>query len=167
LVAWVALVGLGSFLAAIAACDEQPPKLDCGALPEGNACPTSKGGTCDDRACDALYQCTETGWAFVQRCAGSAGAGGSAGVAGSGGAAGAGALCQQVTRDAACPELQPPDCDEAAARACPTQACLGSCEVFLTCTSAGWSEELAGYCDEEELVLVSDQAGGAGGAGDP
>lgn len=69
-------------------------------------------------------------------------------------------MCQPVPRDAACPALQAPDCDEAAARACPTQACLGECDVFLTCTPSGWAEEIAGYCDEGELVLAADRESG-------
>lgn len=157
-----AVLASGLLFGAVA-CETLPPRLDCGALPDASACPTSRGGTCDDAACSALYRCTESGWAFVQRC--EVGGFGGAGAGGAGGAAGA-PLCEQVTRDAACPALQPPDCDEAAARACPTQACLGQCDVFLTCTSSGWSEEIAGYCDEGELILAVDrESGGNGGSG--
>lgn len=151
-----ALAFLGLGLLAPVGCDDPPPLPDCGALPEVSACPAARGGTCDDRDCTALYTCLEHGWSLVRRCdraaSGGSPSGGAGGAGGAGGEGGA-RLCEQTLRDPACVPLQPPDCDAAAARSCPLQACLGSCEVFLICISSGWSEEIAGYCDEGELVL--------------
>lgn len=148
--------------ASLAGCDNQPPLLRCGALPDFSACPSSRGGTCDDKSCASLYTCTEDGWVFVARCdnatGGAAGSGGAAGAeAGAAGDAGAGGepLCGQPTREFNCITLQAPDCDEANARACPTQACIGACDQFFRCTADGWSEEVVGYCsDDGELVLA-------------
>jgi hypothetical protein len=156
----VGLLGaLFSLCGCFVACDNQPPLLRCGALPDPSACPSTRGGTCDDKTCDSLYTCTEEGWVFVARCDGGGEPGG-AGGAGGDSAAGAGGepLCGQAEREFVCIPLQPPDCDEANARACPTQACIGACDVFFRCTADGWAEDVVGYCDDDGELVLSDPA---------
>jgi hypothetical protein len=161
LVALGAASALGAFAAA-AGCTSTLRAIECGPLPDRTACPTRGGGTCADRTCSALYECTSAGWQLVEGCPGNApgaaGAGGAGGAAGAGGLGGAGGGC--VAAPSAppdglpCSPLQAPECDESIALACPDRACLTECVVFLRCEAGEWREELAAYCEEETGELI-------------
>src|SRR4051812_13763155 len=65
-----AAMALGLALAGLAAtpsCQDFPPVLLCGAIPEGG-CPIGRGGTCDDLVCRALYDCLAGSWTSVKNC---------------------------------------------------------------------------------------------------
>lgn len=128
----------------------------CGQIPEGG-CPIGRGGTCDDLACAALYDCVEAAWTVVESCPGGGGAGGAGGEGGSGGEGGGG--CEPVVIDrtgeaSGCePDLQSPDCPASAAEVCAASACLTDCSDFYLCTADGWAD--VAYCDPDgELVLI-------------
>ncbi|MCU0682713.1 MAG: hypothetical protein MUF34_10770 [Polyangiaceae bacterium] len=165
------LVALAALLSlAEAGCTSTVAPGACGPLPDENACPTRRGGTCADRTCSALYACTTSGWQFVEACpnavggaAGAAGVAGASGVAGAAGGAGvagaAGGACSGTPStppsEPPCEPLQEPDCDEGIALACPESACLTGCTVFLRCESGVWDDDIAAYCDAETGELVS------------
>lgn len=140
------------------ACDDPVLPRPCGVLPDPTACPaSSRGGTCEDRSCSALYTCRDGSWVFVEACPDNlAGQGGTAGQAGAGsGGAGVGGAggCLSVTSPGGCPTLQFPDCDAALIEACPAEACALGCEAFLRCEGPDWSENYAGYCDENGELM--------------
>ena len=160
--AWAA-AGLVSGLCAFVGCSSNDLQR-CDAIPEGG-CPLGRGGTCDDAACRALYECVQGRWSMVARCGtgqggdsghGAGGQGGAAGAAGSAGTAGA-ASCSGVELDhtgetqGCAPELELPDCPASAAESC--QPCLTGCADFYMCLADGWG--WVAYCTEDsELVLV-------------
>lgn len=152
-------------MAAVGAhCADLERPAECGVIP-GDGCPLDRGGTCDDRSCDALYACEAGGWRLVESCPpdGDGGHGASGGVAGAGagGAAGAGAGvggCAPATIDhtgehTGCDQdlVEAPDCPVEAAESC--HPCETGCVDFFLCTADGW--DLVAYCtDEGEVVDV-------------
>ncbi|WP_437691303.1 hypothetical protein [Sorangium sp. So ce176] len=145
----------GTALAALApaGCDPIAEPLLCGEIPEGG-CPVGRGGTCDDDACSALYDCSDGAWTRVARCdrpgepAPDAGAGG-----------GLEDGCDVVTLDRSgeasgcAPALQEPDCPADAAETCAEAACRTGCVEFFLCTEEGWSA--VAYCDEQGRITVA------------
>lgn len=129
--------------------------LLCDEIPQGG-CPTGRGGTCDDAACNALYDCVSGIWEKTKTCGGNGGGGGPTGAGGSGGSGG---VCAPIELDHAgettgCePDLQLPDCPVVAAEQCPESACLTDCTDFFVCKKAGWTA--VAYCDEQGAVIVS------------
>jgi hypothetical protein len=157
------LTAIGGLLFAAAsgpldvACLAPPPLLLCGEIPEGG-CPLGRGGTCDDAACAALYDCLEGDWTEVERCpdnAGGAGVGG--GAAGAGGGTGAGG-CTELVLDhtgeahGCTPDLAHPDCPAVAAEGCRESACLTGCADFFLCKAGGWVD--VAYCDEDGALVI-------------
>ena len=155
------------------------PKLCEAAVPEG-ACPTGRGGTCDDPSCNALYDCIESEWQLITTCpahtgGGGSGAGGGAGgqttstggtggMAGGGtGAGGGGGQCTPVGFDhtgestGCVPDLQVPDCPASAADPCEETACLTDCLDFYLCredaSGKGWVP--VGYCDDAGKLVIT------------
>jgi hypothetical protein len=136
--------------------------MTCGQIPTGG-CPIGRGGTCDDSACNGLYDCVEGTWLLLTRCPGGDGGGGSSagGMGGVAGAAGSGAQgggggCVGVTLDhtgeteGCAPELLLPDCPAVAAETC--QPCLTGCVDFFLCLEAGWT--VVAYCTEDGEIVV-------------
>lgn len=149
-------------------------KLCEDAVPEGG-CPTGRGGTCDDPACKALYDCIDAVWKQTSTCDGGAGGstatGGFAGSTPTGGTAGAGGStatggaggCAPIALDhtgettGCSPPLQPPDCPAVAAEQCPESACLTDCADFYLCRlemgSPAWVP--VAYCDLDGVLVLS------------
>jgi len=133
-------------------CQPSRDIVPCGQLPDVTGCPTSRGGTCSDPECAALYECVDGTWDKVASCdqdtTTSVGGGGQGGH-GTGG-------CSEVVIDISgqavgCqPDLQEPDCPVAAAQAC--QPCLTGCVDFFFCASDGWLS--VAYCDRNGALVV-------------
>lgn len=119
----------------------------CSALPEGG-CPLSRGGTCSDLQCSALYACMEGAWELYEQCA-DATSSASLSTSGSGG-------CGSVAIDVAdeaegcMPDLQPPDCPHEVLESC--RPCGAECIDFYACTRSGWLD--VAYCTEAGNVVV-------------
>lgn len=132
------------------ACTEPAPVLLCGEIPSGG-CPIGRGGTCDDAACAAVYDCVDGDWTVVEACDGQGTGAGDTGTMPNDGGGGAGG-CAELSIDhtgetTGCkPDLQHPDCPIAAAEQCPNSACLTDCVDFFMCTKDGWIAQA--YCDE-------------------
>jgi hypothetical protein len=130
----------------------------CDEIPE-KGCPTGRGGTCDDPACEALYDCVGGVWEKAKICNGNAAGGGSGGTSGSGGSGGAGGDCTPIEFDhtgektGCTPDLELPDCPAVAAEQCPESACLTGCTDFFICKKAGWTA--VAYCDEKGAVIAA------------
>ncbi|MBK8252318.1 MAG: hypothetical protein IPK82_06565 [Polyangiaceae bacterium] len=138
----------------------------CDQIPDGG-CPTGRGGTCEDKLCQALYDCVNGVWQRTEVCEGNAaGAGGSGGNLPSGGSGGsvgglggAGGECTPVMFDhsndaeGCTPDLQTPDCPAAVAESCAEQACTTGCLDFFLCTQNGWNA--VAYCDEDGNFFVA------------
>ena len=148
----------------IAACGSLGDDIKlCGQIPEGG-CPLGRGGTCEDTACAALYDCVNGHWTQEVTCAPGVGGGGGGGTGGAGGApvvgTGAGG-CTPVTFDHSAevggctPELQSPECPAVAAEGCAETVCLTECLDFFLCEKEGWA--WVAYCDEltGQLTLIS------------
>ena len=148
---WLGLVCLAAALAADGCRDTQVLE-PCGQLPDETACPASRGGTCRDRACSALYVCEDRKWLFVTDCPQNLDAGADAAVDA---VADAPLPCDAAApaTDPACEALQQPDCDVAIADACPTTACKEGCTGFLRCTPQGWTIAYVAYCDEDGALV--------------
>ncbi|WP_437280725.1 hypothetical protein WME90_09245 [Sorangium sp. So ce375] len=136
-----------------AGCDPiEEPQL-CREIPQGG-CPVGRGGTCDDAACGALYDCFEGAWTEVARCDAPGEPVEEAGVGG-----GPGGACEMITLDrsgeaAGCtPALQQPDCPAEAAETCVDTACSTGCVDFFLCTAEGW--RAVAYCDGQGRVTVA------------
>jgi hypothetical protein len=145
-------IGLGSVAAACQGFGEVP---HCGQIPSGG-CPSSSGGSCDDRTCAAIYQCTDTGWTLQEHCAPTDG-GGATDVSDGGGEGDT--LCSQVnpepgSSDCDSSELQDTDCSVQLAYGCGASACLTGCTDFFVCRSGLWL--LAGYCDDQNMLTWVD-----------
>ncbi len=127
----------------------------CAARSPQGGCPVGRGGTCDDAACRALYDCLEGAWTEAEACD-SAGEPAGDRDAGAGGATGA---CEVVTLDRSgeavgcSPALQQPDCPADAAETCVGTACWTGCIDFFLCTEEGW--RAIAYCDEQGRVTVA------------
>lgn len=130
---------------------------ECGMIPSGG-CPTTGGGSCLDRECEAIYRCVDGQWARTATCD-QADAGE---LQDDGGAADAGPdvfTCGDATvvldEDASgtCGEkLFYGDCPASLAASCPNQACLTGCDDFFVCRGTEWV--FAAYCEEGELTWV-------------
>ena len=144
--------------------------VPCAGIPRFG-CPTARGGSCDDAACRALYECVDGAWELLQTCpvgvgggdagsggdgqagaAGSAGAGGGAGADATAGAGGCGAVeldhSGEVT--GCMPDLLVPDCPAIAAESC--QPCLTGCADFFMCMVPGWIA--VAYCSDDGTLVV-------------
>jgi hypothetical protein len=127
----------------------------CGALPDADACPVGRGGTCDDETCSSLYNCLDGRWVLVETCDQQVGGGGSTSSS-VGGGGGGGAACNGVEVDrtgesqGCSPPLQEPDCPAAAAELC--RPCETVCIDFFLCRDSGW--EAVAHCDEGGNVVV-------------
>lgn len=134
-------------LALLIACGSYPEAIPCGQIPP-DGCPLSRGGTCDDATCAAIYGCVDGVWHHVETCSNmpqDAGTGPDA--------------CTIVTIDrtgetTGCkPDLQNPDCPVAAAEQCASTVCQSECIDFFLCTKDGWS--VVAYCNEDgEFVTM-------------
>jgi len=155
----VATGGVWALCVAAMACDGSDLQL-CGQIPDAG-CPIGRGGSCDDLACGALYDCVEGVWRLVRTCeplpqGGSGGAGGGA-TAGAGGAISTGG-CDAVELDhtgetqGCLPDLQEPDCPAVAAEAC--APCLTGCADFFMCLPVGWVD--VAYCTAEGELVVAE-----------
>ena len=135
-------------------CDERI-HTTCGELPEANACPQSRGGTCDDTSCSALYRCDSNGkWTKVKTCDQNISDGG---VKDSGSETSNNCTPRNdVGADEpgeSCANLQAPDCDLFVAAICPESACTSGCDSFLRCENGSWSDSYIAYCNENgELI---------------
>ena len=134
-------------------CRSLGPPLLCGQIPDGG-CPIGRGGTCEDQACAALYDCVEGDWTLVTECA--QGVGGGGGGAGDGGGGGGGCAPIEIDRSGettgCMPDLQEPDCPASAAETCAASVCLTGCVDFFLCTAEGWSE--VAYCTEDGQIVL-------------
>lgn len=139
---------------AMAACPDVPPVQLCGEIPSGG-CPIGRGGSCDDRTCNGLYDCVEGAWTLVNACSNDGGPGD--GGPGEGGPGKGDGGCTPSGIDlsgqlvACTPDLENPDCPAAAA-ACLEDACLTGCTDFFLCGDAGWTS--VAYCDGEGHLVV-------------
>jgi hypothetical protein len=147
----IAALALPFALSLPAACGDLSDNLKlCGQIPDGG-CPLGRGGTCEDKACAALYDCVEGAWTPVETCPGGGGGGGSD--------AGTGGDCEKVVIDhtgetSGCvPDLQNPDCPAVAAETCVYSACLTDCVDFYLCKKDGWT--VVAYCNEEGEVVLT------------
>jgi hypothetical protein len=139
--------------ASVSACGSPSDVVPCGRIPD-EGCPIGRGGTCDDAACEGLYDCVEGAWMLVEDCGrtvGEGGAGAGAGAGSAGGCAPAATIDRAEEADGCLPALQSPDCPVDAAEVC--EPCLTGCADFYLCESLGW--EFVAFCDEEgQLVVV-------------
>lgn len=145
------LVGFGVVLV-VDGCRDTQIIEPCGQLPDDTACPASRGGTCLDRSCTALYACEDRTWVFVADCVGNVDAGTDAPadvIAETPVACDAGVALPA----ASCEPLQLPDCDVALADACPATICKEGCTGFLRCTPQGWTAAYVAYCDEDGALV--------------
>jgi len=137
-------------------CQQLGEAGECGEIPSGG-CPTTGGGTCQDRECVALYRCVESGWEHVETCDrpdGSEEAAAQEGEAGSDGMV-CGDAPIVLDRDASgsCgDELLYTDCPVSLAVSCPGSACWTGCEDFFACREGVW--ELTAYCEDGVLKWV-------------
>lgn len=129
----------------------------CGEIPLGG-CPTTGGGSCLDRECEAIYRCIDGQWARTAICD-QADAGGAQDDAGLAEAGPDGFTCGDVTvvldEDASgtCSEkLFYSDCPASLAASCPNSACLTGCDDFFVCSGTAWV--FAAYCEEGVLTWV-------------
>jgi hypothetical protein len=142
-------------LALIASCGSAGEVKLCGRIPEGG-CPLGRGGTCDDKLCEALYDCAGGNWTLVLPCDRS---GADAGAGGHLEDSGADGPCDLVLLDhtgetsGCAPDLQSPDCPAGAAETCAQAACFTECADFYLCTAAGWTA--VAYCDDQGKVVVT------------
>jgi hypothetical protein len=137
-----------------AGCSSLPPPLLCGEIPD-RGCPIGRGGSCDDAACSALYDCVEGAWTAVVRCDQAPSAAADAGA----GAGGSDVACAPVAVEHAgeatgcLPGLQHPDCPVEAAEVCEETACATGCLDFFLCTNDGWTG--VAYCTEQGQIIVT------------
>lgn len=149
------LVAVGLGVAALVGCGASGGVETCGEIPEGG-CPVGRGGTCDDVACAALYDCQGGAWTEVEACPGSSAASGGSVGGGEGGAGEGGGTCAPAVidrtgeADGCTPDLLEPDCPAAAAEAC--DPCGTGCADFFLCTADGWIDVAA--CDESGALQV-------------
>lgn len=141
---------LGAVLSSVSGCGSNRIQR-CGVLPDPEACPIERGGTCEDPACTALYGCYDGEWRLEETCS-QAGSGG-AGAQGASPAAGGcnGVQIDRTGEAVGCsPPLQEPDCPAAAAELC--RPCETVCVDFYLCRAEGW--EAVAFCDENRNVVV-------------
>lgn len=146
------LAGSALGISALAGCPSWPDVEACGQLPDVTACPIGRGGTCEDRACTALYDCVEGSWSLLKTCpAPTDTADGSDEVVPA-----AEEDCATVTVDRSgealgCePDLQEPDCPASAVEGC--SPCLTGCTDFFLCTTPGW--QVIAHCGEDGRVQL-------------
>lgn len=141
-------------VATLAGCQGFEDIPECGVVPAGG-CPTSRGGSCDDQACAAIYACTESGWALRKTCERDGGEDASDAATEPDGPMCGDAVTMEGMADTCDPnEVLTPDCPIQVALGCPGTACLTGCADFFVCRTDGWVE--AAYCDDVtgELVWV-------------
>lgn len=138
-------------LRGLLACGSPAAVEPCGEIPEAG-CPIGRGGSCEDVACGALYDCVEGEWTEVEDCSGE-------GTVASSGASGTGAGgCEPVVidrtgeRDGCTPDQQEPDCPAAAAEVCP-DPCSTGCVDFFLCVEEGWID--VATCDESGQLRLT------------
>jgi hypothetical protein len=137
---------------ALAGCQGFDEVPECSTVPAGG-CPSSRGGSCDDKTCSAIYACTADGWQLQKVCDRDGGGDESDAEAGSDGP-----VCgDAVTIDGSLSTCDPnevlaPDCPLNVAVGCPGSACLSGCLDFFVCRTEGWVE--AAYCDDVTGELV-------------
>ena len=124
----------------------------CGVLPDPEACPIGRGGTCLDAECAALYNCLDGAWVLDEVCEQSSVGGAGGGGEGAGGEGGCNGVVVDRTGEAnACsPPLQDPDCPAGAAELC--RPCETGCLDFFLCRDEGWVS--VAFCDEGGNVVV-------------
>ena len=121
-----------------------------------DGCPMSRGGSCDDESCAALYSCVDGFWKLVETCSsggpggGGAGAGGGSGGVGAAGGCGAASIDKTNQAQGCMPALQSPDCPVEAPESC--APCVTGCIDFFMCVSDGW--QVVAYCTEEGDLVV-------------
>ena len=121
----------------------------CGEIPAGG-CPVGRGGSCEDKACAALYDCLDGSWVTTTTCEREDAGGAGGGDAGSD--APCGVAIDRTGEAAGCvPDLQTPDCPAAAAESC--AACQTDCVDFFLCTNDGWIT--VAYCDDRGQIVVT------------
>lgn len=150
---------LGALVVSLCACDAAPPEL-CGTIPDGG-CPVGRGGTCEDAACGALYDCVEGSWVLTETCSSSNdGGGGEAGASSAGGGGEGG--CATVSFDrthevtGCMPDFESPDCPAAAAETC--APCLNDCVDFFLCLepdAPSWT--LVAFCNDAGELVMGDR----------
>jgi len=145
---WVAVVVASAGSLAVAAtpsCAEEATAQACTNVPAGG-CPLSRGVSCEDPTCAAVYACRDGNvWELDRTCPPrEAGAPVDAGEASD-----AADAAPNPPRDAStdappgayggpgCDVLQLPDCSLGLALACPSGCC--GCEDLFVCESGGWS----------------------------
>jgi hypothetical protein len=136
-----------TFAAAVAAhagCQDLPPVVPCGRIPD-QGCPIGRGGTCDDPVCAALYDCVDGKWTSVQTC-GSFDGGTDSGSMEAGPCTPTGIDTTGATTGCT-PDLQSPDCPAEAAEPCAETACLTGCLDFFLCTKDGWTA--VAHCSDD------------------
>lgn len=151
------VTGLTLVVGSVASCRRGEYEKPCGQLPDVQACPVAGGGTCADPTCSAIYSCNDGTWELRETCSRDGGLPSDGGPDAKPDApfCGDASLGDAAGPATSCPPLLEPDCDWAAAQACPAQACNGSCDGFLSCSKDGWSEAYVAYCDEDgQLVVV-------------
>lgn len=135
----------------------EPEASDCGLIPSGG-CPTTGGGACSDRACEALYRCADGQWVRTDTCdradAGEAPAEGGGLEAGPDGySCGDATVTLDDDATGTCgEELFYGDCPASLAASCPGTACLSGCDDFFVCRSGEWV--FAAYCEDGVLSWI-------------
>jgi hypothetical protein len=155
---------LGMCWLSLCGCQELDLGEPCSALPSKTACPRSRGGSCSDTTCSAIYNCLDGKWVFEESCPNfqannGSDAGLDAGLDAQDGSSPEAGLCSPLVdlppSDVGCSTLQEPECDQAVMQSCPENACSTGCEVFLRCVKGEWQDLLVGYCSEGELLLTN------------
>jgi len=134
----------------LSACGSDYIVQPCGEIPQ-DGCPVGRGGTCDDLACAALYDCTDGAWRLLETCPNGGGGEPDGGNVLDG--------CVKPIIDHAgettgcTPDLQNPDCPAVAAEQCVETVCLTDCLDFFLCTQEGWN--LVAFCNEEGQIVLT------------
>lgn len=123
-----------------------------GSLP-ASACPTNRGGTCDDQTCSSIYRCAFDGWVKEKDCDRSDAA---ADASDAGGDTADAFVCEaQAPLEASTgctPPLYQGECPVEVALICSENACSTGCFDFFVCHATGW--DLAAYCDDTTNKLM-------------
>jgi hypothetical protein len=140
-------------LAALQGCQGFDSAPHCSELPQG-ACPDSRGGSCKDQACTAIYTCTEHGWVLNAVCDRDGGVADTGKEAADGPWSCGDASVELEGATSGCDpnELTAPDCPVQAATGCAETACLTGCADFFLCKTEGWIA--VAYCDEDTGALI-------------
>jgi len=153
------LLVAGAVVGALLACGDDETFVPCRDIPAGG-CPHTRGASCDDPVCRAIYTCNDQKeWVVEQTCPPLPE---DSGVVTEAGTDSATQIADgAISRDAnfvvppgasggeGCGELEAPDCSLGFALACPANSCC-DCEEIYVCNNGGW--EVWGSCSAGNLI---------------